>query len=392
VEEAANEACRVGTGMRVGVDVTPLLGTRTGIGTYTAHLLQELARLQSDGLELVATAFTGRRVVSLAEFLPSGVRVRSRRIPARFLRAAWLRVPFPPVELLTGPVDVFHGTNFKAPPTLRAASVVTIHDLSYLRMPETVDAESLGYQHLVPSALARGARVCTVSAAVASEVQEAYDLDADRITVTPLGVDPSWYTASPMRPPVEIGSDYVVAVGMIEPRKNLQVLLHAYRLAADRAIQLPPLLLIGPQGWGSTLDTSGIPANRIVQAGYLPYGTLQGVVAGAQLLAFPSLYEGFGLPPLEALATGVSVLASDLPVTREVLGDQATYADPRSAEAMLGGLLEALERPAGTRETRQDRARLFTWERCAAATLDAYRQAALAGGGRANRAAPYSPL
>ena len=120
---------------------------------------------------------------------------------------------------------------------------------------------------------------------------------------------------------------------------------------------------------------AGRPDPLLVRTGHLPLSLLQQVVASAAVLAFPSRYEGFGLPPLEALAAGTPVVAADLAVTREVLGDQARFADPGSAESVLDELLRSLVNPAGTRDTRRERARTFTWERCAQATLDAYRGA-----------------
>lgn len=361
--------------MKVGFDATPLLGARTGIGTYTERLVQALVTTTSPELELVATPFSRRGTEPLRDQLPGQVRIAGRRLPARLLRTLWTRGGWPPVELLSGPVDVFHGTNFVAPPSRRARLVVTIHDLAYLLMPTMVSPASQAYRDLVPAALNRGATVCAVSEAMAAEISDAYALAPERVVVTPLGVDESWFAVRPAdrADHPELPGDYVVAVGTLEPRKNLPTLLDAYRLGSTRGIDLPPLVLVGAEGWGDALDTSDLPSGRLVRTGHLPFTMLQQVVAGARALAFPSRYEGFGLPPLEALAAGTPVLAADLPVTREVLGDQATFADPGSAEAMLDGLVTALDRPPGSPESRRSRARQFTWDRCAQATLRAYR-------------------
>ena len=363
--------------MKVGFDATPLLGPRTGIGTYTERLVEALARIGPTDLELVATPFSRRGTDSLGDRLPPHIRVAGRRLPARLLRSLWTRTAWPPVEVLSGPVDVFHGTNFVSPPTRRARAVVTIHDLAYLHLPDTVHSWSLAYRELVPAALSRGASVCAVSETMASAIVEAYALPAERVYVTPLGVDESWYAVRQLDAPdrLALPKEYVVAVGTLEPRKNLRVLLDAYRLALARRADVPPLVLVGAQGWGEALDTSGLPEPLLVRTGHLPLPVLQQVVAGAALLAFPSRYEGFGLPPLEALAAGTPVIAADLAVTREVLGDQARFADPDSAEAVLEALLRSLVSPAGTRDSRRERARTFTWERCGQATLHAYRGA-----------------
>jgi hypothetical protein len=157
--------------VRVGIDATPLLGLRTGIGVYTERLLSELAAPDGDD-EFVATAFTLRGAGRLGASLPGGVAARSRPVPARLLRALWARTEVPPVEWLCGRVDVFHATNFVLPPTRRAGGVVTVHDLSFLRYPETVTPASLRYRDLVPRSVRRAAVVCALTHAVAAEIAD----------------------------------------------------------------------------------------------------------------------------------------------------------------------------------------------------------------------------
>ena len=140
---------------------------------------------------------------------------------------------------------------------------------------------------------------------------------------------------------------------------------------------MPPLVLVGPPGWGEALDLAGLPAEAVRTPGYLPEHDLARVVAGAAALVFPSWYEGFGLPALEALACGTPVVASDLPALREVLGDQAELVPPGDAAALADALARVLEDPGGepARAARRARAAAFTWRACAQATLTAYRRA-----------------
>jgi glycosyltransferase involved in cell wall biosynthesis len=364
--------------VRVGVDATPLLGTRTGIGRYVEHLLAALRA--EDGVDLVATAFTLRGGGALAGAVAPPAAVRRRPLPARGLQALWARTELPPVEWLCGPVDVFHATNFVLPPLRRAAGVVTVHDLSYLRVPETVTAASLRYRALVPRSLDRAAVVCTPSAAVAGELRAEYGLPAERVVVTPLGVDDVWFDSPAPDPGWRaargLPGRYLLFVGSLEPRKGLPGLLRALRRWREQEPDVPPLVLAGPPGWGPALDTAGLPADAVRAVGYLDGPELRRAVAGAACLTFPSRYEGFGLPPLEALAAGVPVVATDLPVTREVLGDQAALVPDGDTDGWVAALRAAAAGGGpGTPASRRAHARRFPWSRCAAQTLEAYRRA-----------------
>jgi glycosyltransferase involved in cell wall biosynthesis len=390
--------------MKVGLDATPLLGPQTGVGRYVAALAGALATLpgpEPEEVALVPFSWRGTadlpRVVATLEGGPAPgagrLRCGRRRVPARLLQAAWTRLPVPPVEWLAGPVDVFHATNYVAPPARRAAGVVTVHDLSYLRYPEMVTAASARYLELVPRALGRGAIVCTPTAAIAAEVADTYRLAPERLVVTPLGIGPAWRRAVAPDPAWLAAHDlperYLLFVGSREPRKNLPTLLAAYRaLLAGRvppaaggpgagAAGVPPLVLAGPPGWGEALDLAGLPAGAVRTPGYLAEDDLTRLVAGAAALAFPSWYEGFGLPALEALACGTPVVASDLPALREVLADQAELVPPGDADALADALLRVLDDPGGepARAARRARAAGFTWDACARATLDTYRRA-----------------
>jgi glycosyltransferase involved in cell wall biosynthesis len=336
---------------------------RTGIGRYTADLLSALT---SGPDELVATAFTLRGRGGLV--VPPSVQVRARPVPARLLQEAWARASFPPVELLTGRLDVFHATNFVLPPLRRAGGVVTVHDLAFLRLTSTVSAASARYRTLVPRSLRRASVVITPSRAVAEQVREAYagELGATPVHVVPHGVDPRWATAvgpdAALRTGLGLPPAYVLFVGTLEPRKDLRTLLAAHRRVPDA----PPLVLVGPPGWGEQVDVSGV-----VTPGFVDDDALRRVVAGASALVLPSRDEGFGLTVLEALAAGTPVVASDLPVLREVGGTAVTYAPVGDAEGFAAALSAVLAAP-GDPATRRAQAAPFTWQRSADGHRAAY--------------------
>jgi glycosyltransferase involved in cell wall biosynthesis len=368
--------------MRVGLDATPLLGPRTGVGQYTAGLVEALQALPG-GPELALVPFTWRGARDLPGAVALGSRAVAgrRRVPARALQAAWSRLEVPPVEWLAGRLDCFHATNFVAPPARRAAVVVTVHDLTFRTRPELVAPASLRYRRLVPRSLARAAVVCTPTAAVAAELAEAYGVAPERVAVTPLGVREAYRSARPPAPAWLAGHglppSYVLFVGSLEPRKNLPVLLAAYRELLAQGTDVPPLVLAGPGGWGPAPDAAGLPPGTVVTTGYLPAAELVQVMAGAAVFAFPSAVEGFGLPPLEALACGVPVVASDLPALREVLGPHAAFAPAGDAGALAAALAKTLagEPDGAATAARRAHAARFTWHACATATLAAYRRA-----------------
>lgn len=371
--------------IRIGLDGTPLLGQRTGIGRYTEHLLAALVR--RGDVTVTATAFTLRGARGLADAVPAGVRARSVPSPARALRALWTRCEVPTIRSFSGPVQVFHATNFVLPPTGRSGGVVTIHDLAYLTRPDTVDATSRQLLELMPRSLARAAVVCTPTHAVAAAVRDAYGPVVQDLVVTPLGVEADWLSLNPPgldeRARLGLPGEYLLFVGTREPRKDLGTLLAAYdryRAAAPDPADIPDLVLVGARGWGPDER----PGPGVLIRDYTPADELKTIVAGARALIMPSRDEGFGLPALEGLAAGVAVIVSDIPALIEVSGGHADafpMGDP-DALADLLGTVTARERGRSDAERASDRLRRrryaarWTWDRCAEQTMSAYRRAA----------------
>ncbi len=359
--------------LTVGIDATPLVGARTGVGRYVERVSSTMAGFP-DAPDQVWTLFSRRLPLSAEP--PPHTRLAPRAVPSRFLQPLWRRFDAPKVEYLTGPLDVFHGGNYVMPPTRQAATAVTVHDLTFRFFPHTVHPAMMPVLARLPDLISGYDAVLTVSEAVADEIAAELSVPRDRIVVAPNGVDASWSSAGPLdtaaRDRLGVPERYFVFVGTQEPRKNLRVLLDAHRAARLNDAELPDLVLAGGAGWGE--DIEAIPGVRTV--GYLHDPEVQGLMSGAVAICAPSLYEGFGLPVLEGLACGRRVLASDIAAHREVARGQAellpvddpdAWADAMSAAASSG------EPDDTTVAARREVAAGFTWNRSARIHLDTYR-------------------
>lgn len=298
--------------------------------------------------------------------------VRRLRVPGRAARALWRSVSWPSIESIVGEIDLVHATNFVLPALAGAPGMVTVHDLSFLRDDTFPGGKAL--RKLVPWSLGRAAGVITPTHAVKEELCARYDLPSERAFVTHEGVSPLFFGATRLSDTVlarmGIPGRYVLAVGTIEPRKNLALLLRAWG-SARKALDGWTLVLAGPDGWGPRLPKT----EGVVLLGWTGDETLPGLMAAADVFCYPSLYEGFGLPPLEAMAAGTPCIVGAYPAAGEVVGDAALIVDPRAADELREGMVRlATDEPLRRSLAVKGRARAttYTWERTAQQTLEAY--------------------
>lgn len=378
--------------LRVGFDATACLGVRTGVGRFAYEVLWRVAA--EPDLEVHAFAVSWRGRDTLASVAPPEATVVHRPMAARPLRAAWKRMDTPTIEWWTGPLEVVHGPNYVVPPSRHAARIVTVHDLTPLHFPELANRDTRDYPTLIRRAVAQGAWVQTDSHFVRGEILEAFDVDPERVVVVPYGVTPP--------APPSAASDaaagrriagidrYVLALGTIEPRKDLTALVAAFdRMATDD--DGIGLVIAGQDGWGADEVTRAVArarhADRIVRPGHVDEATRAALLRGATLLAYPSRYEGFGLPPLEAMDAGVPVVCTDAGSLPEVLGDAAVFvgADHLAQDRADGiaALADAMASVIGD-DTRRDelirrgrlRAAGYSWDTTATQLAALYRRAA----------------
>ena len=378
----------------VAVNATPLLSPLTGIGNY---IVQLGAALHARG-DIDVHSFYGYRWKHEPPCLPEpgGRSIAATR--ARDLIKPWiplkreLRNLLQQVTFVRGlrgrAIELYHEPNY-VPVRYDVPVVVTIHDLSWLRYPETHPADRVRWLvRGLPRALERAGAILVDSAFVRDEVVAMFDVSPQRVTVAHLGVSPAFRprrpeeTAVTLRPLGLQHGHYLLSVGTIEPRKNVGHLLAAFARLPVALRKTFPLVIAGARGWrAADLERElGLLADRgqVRFLGHVPADDLPQIYAGAAAFVFPSLYEGFGLPPLEAMACGVPVLASDRAAMPEVVGDAGVAIDPERPEDTAIKIAAVLE-DAGTRADLAHRGEIrahgFTWQACAQATVQAYHYA-----------------
>lgn len=377
----------------VAIDATPLLAPLTGIGVMCREIIDDLSR--RDTLSLSAFAVSWRRRDAIGASIPRSVSSSQRAMPARPLHWCWQRFEFPPAEWFLGDHDVVHGTNFVVPPTRRSARVVSVHDLTPLHYPELCNPATLIYPAAIRKALRAGAWVHTDSKFVADEVVEAFGADPERVRTVYLGVPSLSSSGAPREDrgcsqpfDLETGRElrperrFILSVGTAEPRKDLCGLVEAFcHLANDH--DDVDLVIAGPKGWGSaqlddTISSSGF-SSRIFRTGWVDDGALATMITGASVLAYPSLYEGFGFPPLQAMSLGTPVVATASGSIPEILDGAALLVDRRDPEALASALARVLDSKEQS-DHLVDRGFLrsaeFSWTKCGEGLESLYHDAA----------------
>jgi glycosyltransferase involved in cell wall biosynthesis len=370
----------------IGIDGDTLAkGTRFGDERYLRNLLRGLSLVDSENeYFLYVDKRAGKEAEALAQPFRKGCRVRSVGPPR-----LWLKVPITlPYWVKRDGCDLFH-TQYFAPPWCPCPAVVTIHDVAFMRYPEFFSwAEAKIFRRLIRLAAAKASLILTDSEFSKREIHQHFRVSLDRIRVIPLAVDPCFSVRDKksaldrVRRKYRIPFDrFILFVGTIQPRKNVSRLLEAFaRLRAEVELE-HGLVLVGPGKYRSYdveqfCEKLGL-VSHVVHTGYVPAEELVDFYNAAELFVFPSLYEGFGFPPLEAMACGLPVAASQIGTLEEVLGKGAALFDPRepqSIAATMQDLLENEQRREALRQAGLAQAKAYSWEVTARKTLSAYEE------------------
>jgi len=362
------------SGPTVALDVTPLVAARTGIGHFVADLTAALGALEH-GPTVRPYVLSRRAPVS-----PDTIRLP---LPAGLAVQCWGRLGWPALDARLGDATVVHGTNFVAPPSRRRAVVVTVHDIAFARFPELCSAEAVAAGRVAARLAKRGAWIHTPSAHVAAEVRDLFS--SDRVRAIPHGV--------PRLPPApangarsEIGAQagpFILALGTLEPRKRHAELVAAFGRVASAHPQLR-LVVAGADGPARpSIDVAvdalpGEIRNRVVLTGRVDDETRGALLREASVFVYPSLYEGFGLPVLEAMSVGTPVVAARSGGVTECADGAAVLVDGEVGE-VAGAIDQVLEDSALRSqliEAGRRRAQQFDWATTAEAMTELYREAA----------------
>lgn len=377
--------------LRIALDMRAVqTHKKTGIPNYMIHLVDQFAAIDDRNKYILFYNAMKSIKPYILEF--ENIRFKNvvTRIPNKVLEFCWDKISFPRIEVLTGELDVFHATHFIAPPVAKAKTVLTIHDLAFLKFPKLfTSAQGQQFSRLCKQSCHKSNTIISISASTKIDLVNLLAIPPEKITNIPLASREIFRPITKTEDSIDMAAryslfdNYILFVGTIEPRKNPMRLIQAYAQLPDYIRNDFHLVLAGGRGWlcdGVYTEPQrlGLPEGSVKFLDYVPDEDLVYLMNGASVFVYPSLYEGFGLPPLEAMACGVPVISSNISSIPEVVGDAGILVDPYSVEELSNAIQRVLEDSTLAKELGQkglERSRQFSWERTARETLKVYEMA-----------------
>lgn len=378
--------------MNISFDAVPIISSgMSGIGWSEVGQTTAMARLHPED-NFCYSFFTKKndntKLERIAPFTKD-IKVNTRNFSGMLYRSAALFLPVPYKYFFGKKMDINHFFNYIAPPGVHGKTVITVHDMVYKTMPETVSSRTkMMLKKGLTASMKRADIIVTVSEFSKKEIIKYFPQHEKKIRVIYNGVDLEKFKPcedsariDEVKKQLGIQGDYFLYLGNIEPRKNLERLITAYDIFCKREKNAPLLVLAGGKGWlydsiFQRVKDLGI-SDKVMFTKYIPSENLNPLMCGSLAFVFPSLYEGFGMPPLEAMACGVPVLVSDVASLPEVTGDYAVYCDPLSEKSIADGLYTLYsnsELRADLSKRGLQRAKEFTWDKSAEALYNVYKE------------------
>jgi glycosyltransferase involved in cell wall biosynthesis len=370
--------------MRFGLDGLPLGRKKTGVGHYTFELGRALAAIASaHEFEIVSpSAFS---IDASEPSLPPNLKLVNARLD-RLRRRGWWSI-YLPLYCRRASFALFHGTNFALPYWTSCPTVLTIHDLSLLLYPETHEKQLVRRARIkLPLTARKATAIITPSETVKREVCEHLGVSADKVFAIPEAARACFYPmpapeSKPICRRLGVEAEFILFVGTVEPRKNLLTLARAFERIIGSTSSPLQLVIAGDKGWLSNDLMDYLRDHhlreRVLFTGHLPDDDLRALYSACRVFVYPSLYEGFGLPPLEAMACGAPVVTSRIPGIMETVGDVARLISPTDVEDLARGITALLD-DASEQQHRStngiQHAKKFSWERTARATWEVYQE------------------
>ena len=361
--------------LKIGIDVTASIYSGTGVASYYQSLVPELIK-QGGDCDFVLLGYAMRRFSDL------GLANKKFFLPPRIMEILWNKLHILPVETFTGDLDVFHAWDYLQPPVRKAKVVTTIHDLTTIKFPlyhheSTVEAQA----HRLRWVRREADIILADSFATKQDIIELLGIPEEKIKVVYLAAGEQYEkfknqsakikTVETERVRKKYGTEgeYFISVGTLEPRKNLKRVIEAFSGVRSQESGVRSLVVVGKAGWGENLSQT----ENVSFLGLVPDEDLPGLYAGSSGLIYPSLYEGFGLPVLEAMTVGCPVLTSDRGSLAEVAGGAAISVDPENTESIVWGIESLIKDREKLTAKGLKRSLNFSWEKTAKETLSIYK-------------------